>query len=234
MMKQFQIRQLVPIVAVAFAVLSAGSLAGCTGNPAPAASSPTAVSTVPAGVAADPTNSATTAATAAATAAATGQPAPTPEPARTVPVPAPSGGSVDQVIPPAAAGPVTKADLDKTAVLPNKVSITVSKVAALDTKATTPGEIAGPAVALTVSIHNGSTQAINADSAMVTLTDSNNVPGQPTTSDPYLPFAGDLAAGESTEGIYVFLMPTTSRTGLTLSVEYAAGQASAQFVGDSS
>lgn len=151
---------------------------------------------------------------------------------RSTPVPAPSGGTIEEVIPEATPGPVTEVGLKETADLPNEISIDITKVEAIETKAETPGEIAGPAVVMYVSIHNGSAKKVNIDSVIVTLTDGADGLGQPTTSEPYQPFTGELAAGASAEGVYVFLIPTSDRHGLTLSVEYAAGQASAHFVGD--
>lgn len=153
-------------------------------------------------------------------------------PKRLLPIPAPSGGTINEVIPKGTPGPVTKVGLEDTAALPNKVSIEISKVESTETKATTPGEIAGPAVAMHVSIHNGSANKININSVIVTLKDSKSGLGQPTTSDPYRPFAGDLAAGDSAKGVYVFLLPKDDRQALTLSVEYAAGRAGASFTGD--
>lgn len=216
--------------AVILAILSV-AVTGCTQGAAPEAAPPASQGSQPPYIqtpASQPPVGPS--ATAAASAQAGGTPSSAP--GLKAPVPAPSGGTIKEVIPQATAGPVTKVDMDKAAVLPGKVSITIAKVEAIETKATTPGEIAGPAVAMTVSIHNGSAKPISVDSVIVTLTDSKNGLGQPTTSAPYQPFAGELATGASVEGVYVFLVPTNNRTGLTLSVEYAAGQASAHFTGD--
>lgn len=221
-MRHIEKPRLVATAVVVLAVFMSGSLAACSGDSTPGSSS-TAVADATATA-----NSADASQPSASASVAT----PSPAAGRSIPVPAPSGGSIQQVIPAATAGPVTKVDLDKTAALPDKVTITVSKVDPIDTKATTPGEIAGPALAIYVSIHNGSMNNISVDSAIVTLTNSQNVLGQPTTSDPHQPFSGELAPGSTAEGIYVFLMSSNARTGLTLSVEYAPGQAIAQFVGD--
>lgn len=217
------------VAATAIVVACAMAMAGCTATQSPADSTSAAQGSTSATV--GPTSAATsgTGASVPASPDAVAQPAPTD---RTVPVPAPSGGTIYQVVPSATAGPVTKVDMKDTAKLPGNVSISITKAEAIQTKATTPGEIAGPALAMFVSIHNGSEQKVNVDSAILALTNSNNQLGQPTTSDPYQPFSGELAPGASAEGIYVFLLPTNARDGLTLSVEYAAGQASAQFVGD--
>ena len=226
-MSHFGANRLAPVALTVLVAFSAVLFTGCTSTTA-ADPAPLAGST--AGASAASTAASTAAPTAAASPA---QPVATPSvaPGRSKPVPAPSGGSILQKVPAVSPGPVTKVELNKTAALPDKVSITVSKAEALETKATTPGEIAGPAVAMFVSIRNGSLKSISVDSAIVTLSNASGVLGQPTTSDPYLPFSGELAPGASTQGVYVFLIPTNARTGLSLSVEYAAGQASAQFVG---
>ncbi|WP_416348852.1 DUF4352 domain-containing protein [Microbacterium sp. STN6] len=98
-------------------------------------------------------------------------------------------------------------------------------------KAGTPGEIAGPAVAVEVHVQNNSKDAIDVSSAIVTLTDSSGAPAQPTTSDPYRALWGTVSAGASATGTYVFRIPTSDRRGLTLSVEYVAGAPTAHFVG---
>ena len=225
-MSHFGANRLAPVALTVLVAFSAVLFTGCTSTTA-ADPAPLAGSTAGASAAS------TAVPTAAPTAASPAQPVATPSvaPGRSKPVPAPSGGSILQKVPAVSPGPVTKVELNKTAALPDKVSITVSKAEALETKATTPGEIAGPAVAMFVSIRNGSLKSISVDSAIVTLSNASGVLGQPTTSDPYLPFSGELAPGASTQGVYVFLIPTNARTGLSLSVEYAAGQASAQFVG---
>lgn len=146
-------------------------------------------------------------------------------------VPAPSGGNTAQVIPPGQPGPVTQVDLSQPATLKGGVTVSLSKITEVETKAETPGEIAGPAVAVHVLIQNDSDSSINVDSAIVTLTDAHGDVGQPTTSDPYRAFAGDIAPGASGEGVYVFLTPKNNRNSLTLSVEYVAGAPIAHFVG---
>lgn len=229
-MKGFGETKLAATVVVLLAVFMTVPLAGCTGNTEPGSTPANAATATAPGSALPATAPPATAPPATAPGAT--PTAPAPKPGRTVPIPAPSGGSINIVVPSVTAGPVTKVELNKTAALPDKISINVSKVEAITTKATTPGEIAGPALAMTVSIHNGSVENINVDSTIVTLTNSKNVLGQPTTSDPQHPFTGELTPGSTAQGVYVFLLPTDARTGLTLSVEYAAGQAIAQFVGD--
>ena len=69
-----------------------------------------------------------------------------------------------------------------------------------------PGELSGPAVALTLRVVNGPAHAL--DLTAVTVTAS--VAGQeasPSDSPPAQPFRGSLAAARSATGVYVFVLP---------------------------
>lgn len=151
---------------------------------------------------------------------------------RSTAVPAPGPGTISDEVPSMAPGPLVTVSMTETADVQDNVSIQVDKASSLVAKAQTPGEISGPAIAFTVSIHNGSGKPINIDSVMATLLEKDGNLGMPTTSDPYHPFSGDLAPGASAEGTYIFLTPIENRQGLTFSVEYLAGSARAQFIGD--
>ncbi|GAA4656788.1 DUF4352 domain-containing protein [Arthrobacter cryoconiti] len=129
-------------------------------------------------------------------------------------------------------GPLVAVSLDATADVQNNITINVQKASAIDAKAETPGEISGPAIAFTVSIHNGSKSPINVDSVVATLLQKDGNLGMPTTSDPYHAFSGDIAPDATDQGTYVFLVPIGDRQGLNFTVEYLAGSARAQFTGD--
>lgn len=152
-------------------------------------------------------------------------------PARTTPVPAPSGGTTSEVISPATPGPITKVGFTQPASLNDGVTISLPSIKAMTAKAETPGEITGPAVAIEVRVQNNSKADIDVGSAVVTLVDSKGALAQPTTSDPYHALSGTVAPGASAVGTYVFRIPTDDRQALTLSVEYIAGAPTAHFVG---
>lgn len=147
-------------------------------------------------------------------------------------VPAPNGGSIEETVEPVDPGPTQEAELGDTARLEGGVDVTISEVEQLDVKAETPGEIAGPAVALTLTVENGSDDAIDLSTAMVSVTGSKDSYGQATTSEPYSPFAGTLAPGETASGVYVFRLPADERDSLQVTVEYIAGAPIALFTGD--
>jgi hypothetical protein len=150
---------------------------------------------------------------------------------RTTSVPAPSKGSITSTVAPVASGPVTKVALAKPAVLPSKVTVTVVSATRDVVKATTPGEIAGPAVVAVIRISNGTSSSLDLGSSVVTLVDAKGAPGQATTSAPANPFTGTVAPGKSLEGVYVFEVPSTSPNPFKISVSYAGGAPIALFAG---
>ena len=125
-MSHFGANRLAPVALTVLVAFSAVLFSGCTSTTA-ADPAPLAGSTAGASAAS------TAVPTAAPTAASPAQPVATPSvaPGRSKPVPAPSGGSILQKVPAVSPGPVTKVELNKTAALPDKVSITVSKAEAL-------------------------------------------------------------------------------------------------------
>ncbi|KRB37162.1 DUF4352 domain-containing protein [Microbacterium sp. Root180] len=164
-------------------------------------------------------------------------PEPTPgsqnsDPLPSATVPAPNGGSIDETVAPVAPGETLEAKLGDTAELEGGVNVTVSEVEQLDVKAVTPGEIAGPAVALTLTVENDSDESVDLSTAMVSVTGSKDSFGQPTTSEPYSPFLGSVEPGKSISGIYVFRLPAEERDSLQVTVEYVAGAPIALFTGD--
>ncbi|MGC5172280.1 DUF4352 domain-containing protein [Micromonospora sp. DT81.3] len=153
------------------------------------------------------------------------------DPVPTATVPAPNGGSVEETVAPVDPGPTQDAELGESADLDDGVSITVSEVEPLEVEANTPGEIAGPAVALTINVDNASDETIDLSTAMVSVTGSGGSYGQATTSEPFSPFMGSVEPGAAASGVYVFRLPAQERDALQVSVEYVAGAPIALFVG---
>jgi len=154
-------------------------------------------------------------------------------PAYTTPVPAPSGSTVDEVEEPADPVETATVMLDESAEVGGGVTARVTGIESLDVTAETPGEISGPAVAVTVSIENDGDEALDVSSAMVSLLAAGGELGMPTTSDPYRPFSGVIDAGASADAVYVFLLPDDARSAFDVSVQYRAGTTIARFVDES-
>jgi hypothetical protein len=71
-----------------------------------------------------------------------------------------------------------------------------------------PGEIAGPALSVPVSVTNSSSSPFPLGGLAVNLTyGSNAQPASPTEANPAKPLQGRLAAGGKAAGTYVFLVP---------------------------
>ncbi len=154
------------------------------------------------------------------------------EPSPTATVPAPGGGTVTETVAPATPGPTTSAAIDAPAELSNGVEVTIASAKQLEVTAQTPGEISGPAVSVVLKVRNGTDEAIDLSTAMISLTGSNEAMGQPTTSEPYSPFSGEVAPDDTATGTYVFLLPEDERDALSITVEYVAGAPIALFTGD--
>lgn len=161
------------------------------------------------------------------------QPVQSEEPAYTTPVPAPGGSTIDEVEEPADPVDTSTVLLDEPAEVGGGVSARITDIQPLDVTAKTPGEISGPAVAVTISISNDGDEAIDVSSAMVSLLAAGDELGQPTTSDPYRPFHGVVDAGASADAVYVFLLPEDARSAFDVSVQYRAGTTIARFVDES-
>lgn len=154
-------------------------------------------------------------------------------PAYTTPVPAPGGSTIDDVEETSAPVEIATVALDEPAEVGGGVAARIDDVESLDVRAETPGEIAGPAVAVTVTIENNGEDAIDVSAAMVSLLGAEGTLGQPTTSDPYDPFGGVIEAGETGQAVYVFLLPDDAQSAFDVSVQYRAGTTVARFVDES-
>lgn len=114
----------------------------------------------------------------------------------------------------------------------NKVSAAIQGRKPVTVKGQLPGETSGPGLALTVKITNGSAKAINLDTVLVDLQKAQGVSADPVLSPPAKPMAGQLAAGESATGTYVFTLADADRRNCTVRVSYTAEAPTVVFAGD--
>ena len=94
----------------------------------------------------------------------------------------------------------------------------MSKVKAIDAKAKGPGEVSGPAVAVTVVLRNQSERRADLGAALVTLEDADGAPGGEILGPPAKPLPARLAAGKSASGVYVFTVGRQRRQPITVRV----------------
>lgn len=156
-------------------------------------------------------------------------------PATPVPVstagPIEPAGNIDQIVPEA---PVTTAPavaLTDTADFGGRVTARISQVSAIQANATLPGEVAGPAVAVTVEVANGSAAAIGLDTVTVTAQDAAGNPATSISADPAAALTGSLDPGATASGTYVFTVPTDQRNPITVTVNYSTGAPTLVFSG---
>ncbi|SDO31401.1 hypothetical protein SAMN04515671_0527 [Nakamurella panacisegetis] len=156
-----------------------------------------------------------------------------PKPA-TTPVPPPTAGNIDQTV---ASVPVTTAKavpLTRSANFGGKVSASIVGVNGITAEARGPGEIAGPAVAVTVEIENKSARSIDLSRVTVNVTNSKGNPASPLSGPPTAPFSGTLKPGGQSQGTYVFSVGAGQRSPIGISVSYSTDAPVLMFVGNAS
>ncbi len=113
------------------------------------------------------------------------------------------------------------------------VTVKITKIAAVKSAGSGPGEIAGaPSVAMTITLANGTSTSIPLDSVAVTATyGSAATPASPSDGSPSAPFTGTVAARQTASGTYVFTIPVDQRGNVTVSMSYTANQPTVLFHG---
>ncbi|TKJ18785.1 hypothetical protein [Blastococcus sp. CCUG 61487] len=171
-----------------------------------------------------------TAATAGATPSATEEPAPpseeAPDPAAPVDPGTPAPADPDAEVPalPAVA-------LDQSVAV-DEVTASITLIEEIDGTATGPGDVAGPALRITVRIVNETDADVPLDGISVNAFHGEERTPAPPLGDPSRsPFAGVLAPTDTAEGVYVFRVPVDRRHLVTVEVGYKAGAPLAVFSG---
>lgn len=146
--------------------------------------------------------------------------------------PVPSTGDINQEVPAVELGTNAPVALDGTADFGGDVTATLADVRAVDATARVPGEISGPALAVTVQIQNSSADPIGLDNVTVNLDTRDGSPASAVTTEPAAPLSGVLLPGETRSGVYVFTVPAESRAGVGITVLYSTGSPIVLFQGD--
>ena len=114
----------------------------------------------------------------------------------------------------------------------NGVVISLASVQSIQGTGTGPGNIDGPAVRLTVRVTNGTSGTISLAGVAVNMYyGADRTPASPLDDPSRRPFAGELAAGRSADGVYVFTVPAGARDHVTVEVGYQAGAPLVLFTG---
>ncbi|GEK78815.1 hypothetical protein [Agrococcus baldri] len=214
-------RRWVIVAIVAAVVIFVGVIwaAVATGAGAPRAGSsvsPTPAATAPAASDPAPTSSQAPAPSAA--------PAATPPPA--VPTAAPPAS--DAPIAPEAA-PVEPEEVAEQ----EGVEVELARIERVQGEAIAPGEIAGPAIRLTVDVRNGTDEPIDAGLIVVNAYFGDaRTPGNSLMQPGGSPFGGSIAPGESARGVYLFESGDVELADTLVGVDVVPGQPTITFRGD--
>lgn len=153
-----------------------------------------------------------------------GAPAATPAPSTSAPDAAPVvADTLPEALPPVAFDlPVDVAG----------ITASVARIESIDGQATGPGDVAGPAVRVTVRIDNPTQEATSVDGVSVNVFHGPDLtPATPLGDPSQDPFAGEVPAGGSATGVYVFSVPAAAQGDVTVQVGHRAGAPLAVFSG---
>jgi hypothetical protein len=150
----------------------------------------------------------------------------------TAPIPPPGGnGDVNQTVETQEVSVNAPVALSSTATVAQGVDVSLASIEGTTADAVGPGEIAGPAVAVTVQVSNDTTESVPLDGYSVSLTDSDGQVAIPTTGGSASPLAGELAPGQSATGVYVFTVAQDKRSSVSISVNDAREATTVVFTG---
>lgn len=123
-------------------------------------------------------------------------------------------------------------ELDETAEYGNDVTVTLERVERVDGAGAGPGEVAGPAVLVTVKLHNGSRDKVDLGAVVVDLYTAAGALGSPLLGDERTaPFEGVAAPGDAVTASYVMRVPDDSAQ-IKVTVSYEAQTPAVTFVGE--
>lgn len=127
--------------------------------------------------------------------------------------------------------PEIDGSLDDAIALPTDVVVSLSSIETTSIKASTPGEYSGSAVVVSVTIANDTKAPVPVSSAVVSLIADDGEMGIPTWAAPHDPLQGEVPAGSTAVGTYVFMLDPADERSVTVSVNYSAGEPVAVFTG---
>jgi hypothetical protein len=102
------------------------------------------------------------------------------------------------------------------------VQVSITKLKSVHGTAEDAGDIAGPAVQVTMTVRNSTGAAIALNSAVVSLYYSKALTPAPSLPGPGgKPFPNSVAAGSSVTGVFIFTVPVGERNNVTITFDYS-------------
>lgn len=141
-----------------------------------------------------------------------------PSPTETPVLPPSSTDAPTAPVPETTSPPVA---LDETASFGTGVTARLTAVESVDGEASGVGEVAGPAVRVTVELHNGTSEALALNKVIVDVfAGADLAPGEPLSGPGIRWFEGTLEPGGDATGVYVFGVPADRRDQVQVKVSY--------------
>ncbi|MFT3860678.1 DUF4352 domain-containing protein [Micropruina sp.] len=169
--------------------------------------------------------------------ASTVTPGPATAPGETTPVPTqyiptPTATGTPSVEPTSAAAATVTAGIDEPAHPAKGVTAEVTAIKAVTGEAQGPGEIAGPALRVTVQVRNRSDGPVDLANTVVNLYyGKKNAPAAALSGPDPVPFSGRLAPGKKAKGSYIFNVPKNQRGQIRVEFRYSTEAAVSIFEG---
>lgn len=124
-------------------------------------------------------------------------------------------------------------DLRDDSVRKGAVVVSIPTIESVSGEARGPGEVAGPALRLTILISNRGQAPVQLGSVVVNgYRGQERIPLESLTSPGGVPFAGVLDPGQETRGVYLFRVAERDRSDVTFTVDVRAGEPASVFRGD--
>lgn len=127
--------------------------------------------------------------------------------------------------------PEVSGQIDEEVALPTEMVVSLTSITTTTLTAETPGEYTGPAVVVGVRVTNASDEPRPVGSAVVSLVAEDGEMGVPTWASPNDPLQGEVPAGTTAEGTYVFMLDPADERSVSVRVNYSAGEPVATFTG---
>lgn len=166
---------------------------------------------------------------------ASGRPSASPRPgAPSAPPPSPGTPSAPGTGETVSVEPVRTKDpvpLDDEAEFGTGLTVELTRIQSIKGEAKVPGEIAGPALKLTLRASNDSKAAVGLDTVIVAVSYGRDRAPAVELSEGRRPFSGRLGAGDSKDGVYVYNVPTNERDDVRVEVSYTGEAPTVAFEG---
>jgi hypothetical protein len=129
--------------------------------------------------------------------------------------------------------PSTRAPLREKGDLGNGVTVRLSDIQQVDGEARGPGEVAGPALRVSIEVQNSTNNEVSMELALANLYyGRNRTPASPLSGPGLRTFPPMIAAGKAASARYVFGVPKQGRNPLAVEFSYTVEAPTVIFEGN--